>query len=132
MATHMEIDQHSRKRSRYASDPSDDAELVRAAACSKKTRLIDATDASSDPPHHTFESQSDDSAASTPASIDTDCDPFNARLAQPQPQPAARCSTIIAGWNQARRVELFVQGYPPALQLQLFKYVSSFLAQHSG
>ncbi|SPQ23282.1 7478bee1-08ef-43b5-b3db-57e1a9e32801 [Thermothielavioides terrestris] len=64
------------------------------------------------------------SAASTPASIESDSSdhPFSAARWPPQqqPQPAAhgRC-TIISGWNQARRMELCLQGYPPALALQL-------------
>ncbi|AEO63979.1 uncharacterized protein THITE_2109610 [Thermothielavioides terrestris NRRL 8126] len=80
--------------------------------------------------NHPIQIHADDgavsSAASTPASIESDSSdhPFSAARwppqPQPQPQPAAhgRC-TIISGWNQARRMELCLQGYPPALALQL-------------
>ena len=137
MTTHMDLDNNPRKRFR-----SDDDDYPTEDSISKKTRLalFDASprdSALSPPPPQT----DDSSAASTPASLDMemDTDPFSARVLSAQQPPSTAAATtaavaaarpgqgrgqgqgctIIAGWNQARRMELCLQGYPPALRLQL-------------
>ena len=93
MQFRMEID-NPRKRCRAHDDDEEDH-------ATKKTRsdtYASARDSASPSPS--------DSAASTPAAIDESHDPFFSRAT------AQSGSTIISGWNQARRNEDLRQSYP--------------------
>jgi len=125
MDFNMEIDNNSRKRFRDEVD----FQAANGDHVAKRARQSDL-DASARDHDDSTPPTPDESAVSTPASMDVEMDdPFRAAAVapapapepkpqpqaqtQPQPQPQPRSqSTIISGWNQSRRNHYLNQGYP--------------------